>query len=212
MTALSARGIRVAYDGRPAAALDALEAAPGEVLALLGPNGSGKSTLLRVFALLERPGAGEVLLGGKPGGTSEREREVPRRGVTLALPHPWLFVGSALANVERGLAARGVPREERRARALRALEDLGVAALAGKDAKRLSTGETARVSLARALVLETAVLLLDEPFAHVDPAAVPLARAAIQRRAAAGAAVVIAAVHPDGLAGIPARVVEVRAP
>ncbi len=204
MSALSARGIRVSYDGRPAAALDSLDAAPGEVVALLGRNGSGKSTLLRVLALVEAPTAGDVVVAGTA--------EPPIRRVTLALPHPWLFAGTALKNLERPLAARGVHRAERRERARRALADLGVAHLEGKDARRLSSGETARVSLARALCLETAVLLLDEPFAHLDPAAVPAARAAVERRLAAGTAVVIAATGPDGLAGMAARVVEVRAP
>jgi ABC-type multidrug transport system ATPase subunit len=204
MSALSARGIRVSYDGRPAAALDSLDVAPGEVVALLGRNGSGKSTLLRAMALVEIPTAGEVVVAGTA--------EPPVRRVTLALPHPWLFAGTTLANLERPLAARGVDSSTRRDRARRALDDLGIGHLAGKDARRLSTGETARVSLARALCLETPVLLLDEPFAHLDPSAVGPARAAIERRAAAGAAVVIAAVGPDGLAGMAARVVEVRAP
>jgi tungstate transport system ATP-binding protein len=209
---LSARGLRASHEGRPSAELEALEVGAGKAVALVGPNGSGKSTLLRVLALLERPEAGEVALLGTPVGPAAEERDRRRRDVTLALPHPWLFVGSALQNVERGLTARGVPRPERRVRAMRALADLGVEHLAGRDAKRLSTGESARVALARALVLETPVLLLDEPFAHLDPGAIPAARAAIERRLAAGAAVVAAAVDPRDLDGLARRVVEVRAP
>ncbi len=210
--ALSARGIRAAHDGRTAAALDALEVAPGECVALVGPNGSGKSTLLRLLALLEVPLCGEVSILGIAAGPAEADRERLRRSVTLALPHPWLFVGTAIGNVERGLAARGVPAAERRERALRALGDLGVAGLAHRDARRLSTGETARVALARALVIETPVLLLDEPFAHLDPAAVPAARAAVERRLAAGTAVLAAAVDPADLAGLAAGVVQVAPP
>lgn len=205
--ALSARGIRAAHDGRPAALLDALEVAPGEAVALVGPNGSGKSTLLRILALLEPPAAGEVAILGETAGPSEADRGRLRRSITLALPQPWLFVGTALRNVERGLAARGVPAAERRERARRALEDLGAAHLAPRDARRLSTGETSRVALARALVLETPVLLLDEPFAHLDPGGVPAARAAVERRLAAGAAVILAAVDASDLAGLPVRVV-----
>ncbi len=212
MSALEARGIHAARDGRATAALESLAVEAGEVVGLVGPNGSGKSTLLRVLALLEPPRAGGVVLLGAPVGPSEEDREGRRREVTLALPEPWLFVGSALHNVERGLAARGVPRGPRRARAAAALESLGAAALGSRDAKRLSTGESARVALARALVLETPVLLLDEPFVHLDPAAVPAAREAVARRSAAGAAVLVAAVDARDLAGLAGRIVEVRAP
>lgn len=210
--ALSARGIRAAHDGRPAAVLDALDVARGEAVALVGPNGSGKSTLLRILALLEPPAAGEVAILGEEAEPSEAARGSLRRSVTLALPQPWLFVGTAIRNVERGLAARGVPAAERRERARRALEDLGAAHLAHRDARRLSTGETSRVALARALVLETPVLLLDEPFAHLDPDGVPAARAAVERRLAAGGAVLLAAVDPADLAGLPARIVRVSPP
>ncbi len=208
--ALSARGLRISFDGRPAAFLDALDLVPGEAAVLLGPNGSGKSTLLRALALLEPPTAGAVLLLGEAATESNRERL--RRSVTLALPAPWLFAATAQGNVERGLAARGVPAAERRARAAGMLEALGLSHLAGRDGKRLSSGESARVALARALVLDAPVLLLDEPFAHLDPGAVPAARAAVERRLAAGAAVLCAAVDASDLAGLPARVVEVRAP
>jgi tungstate transport system ATP-binding protein len=201
----------MAYDGRVVASMEALDAAPGERVALVGPNGSGKSTLLRVLGLIEAPAAGTVAILGAGAPPAGRGREALRRSVTLALPHPWLFSGTALGNVERGLAARGVPRAERRERALRALGDLGAADLAGRDARNLSSGESARVALARALVLETPVLLLDEPFAHLDPAGVPAARAAVERRAAAGAAILLAAVDPSDLHGLATRVVAVAA-
>ena len=212
MSALRARGIRAAYDGRVVAAAESIEAAPGEVVALIGPNGSGKSTLLRLLALIEPPAAGSVAILGEEVPPEGAARERLRLSVTLALPQPWLFAGTARSNAERGLAARGVPAAERRERALRALADLGAADLAGRDAKRLSTGESARVALARALVIETAVLLLDEPFAHLDPAGVPAARAAIERRVAAGAAIVVAAVDPADLHGLAARRIAVVRP
>ncbi len=196
--ALSLRGVRVDYDGRAAAALAALDVAPGETVALRGPNGSGKSTLLRVMALVELPAAGTVRIRGGAGG---------RRDVTLALPQPWLFAGTALQNVESGLVARGVARPDRHRRAREMLDVLGIDGLADRDARRLSSGESARVSLARALVLETPVLLLDEPFAHLDPEVIPAARAAVERRLAAGAAVVFAVLGTSDLHGVTARVV-----
>ena len=208
--ALSARGLRISFDGRPAAFLDALDLVPGEAAVLLGPNGSGKSTLLRALALLEPPTAGAVLLLGEAATESNRERL--RRSVTLALPAPWLFAATALGNVERGLAARGVPAAERRARAAGMLEALGLSHLAGRDGKRLSSGESARVALARALVLDAPVLLLDEPFAHLDPGAVPAARAAAARRLAARAPRLCAALAAAAHARDPARGGGVGAP
>lgn len=207
---LSARGLGVAREGRLLASLDALDLAPGEAAALLGRNGSGKSTLLRALALVEAPTAGTVAILGEAAGPGTAERL--RRSVTLGLPQPWLFAASALANVERGLAARGVGRAERRRRAAEALAEVGLEAVAGRDARALSSGEAARVSLARALVLRTPILLLDEPFAHLDPEALPPVREALLRRLAGGTAILGAAPSPADLGGLEARAVPVAAP
>lgn len=209
---LGCTDLLVAYAGRPVARLPELDVRAGEVVALVGPNGSGKSSLLRALALMERPAAGRVILGGSPVPDGRRARERLRRRVTLALPRPHLFRGTVRSNLERALAAHGVPSRERPARVTPALERLGLGSLAERDARTLSSGETARVSLARALVLRTEVLLLDEPFAHVDPdARVPL-RDAVAERIDAGVAVVVAALGPDDLGGLDARVVPLSAP
>ncbi|MHC4822097.1 MAG: ABC transporter ATP-binding protein [Planctomycetota bacterium] len=208
---LGTRGLRGAYNGRTVAALDELDVAAGEAVALVGANGSGKSTLLRLLALLERPSAGSVSIAGRTvnGDLSHVEA---RRDVTLVLPQPWLFATTAKANVERGLAARGVHKDERARRADEALAVLGLEDVGPRDARELSSGETARVGLARALVMETPVLLLDEPFLHLDPEAVEPAVGAVRRRLEAGAAVVMAGVREEDLRGVPNRVVPVVAP
>ncbi len=211
MSALAARGIRVAYGGRVVAALEALDVEAGACVALLGRNGAGKSTLLRVLGLLEPPAEGTVTVEGRVAG-SAADRGALRGRVTVALPQPWLFTATALANVRRGLAARGVPRAAADRRATAALEALGAAHLALRDARSLSSGEAARVALARALVLETPVLLLDEPFAHLDEAGVAPVVAAVRGRLAAGAAVVIAGVGPPDHRGLADRECPVVAP
>jgi ABC-type sulfate/molybdate transport systems ATPase subunit len=131
-----------------------LELRRGELVALLGPNGAGKSTLLDVLTGALAPSRGEV----------------DRRGrIAIALQAPDLARRSVLANVTLALAWWGVPAAERATRARHALGTMGVEHLAGRPAAALSGGERRRVHLARALAVQPDVLLLDEPFAGLDP-------------------------------------------
>ncbi|KAA2252701.1 nitrate/sulfonate/bicarbonate ABC transporter ATP-binding protein [Solihabitans fulvus] len=134
----------------------------GEIVALLGKSGSGKSTLLRTIAGLISPTRGTVryrgreLTGANPG--------VAMVFQTFALM-PWLTVQ---ANVELGLAARGVPQAERRDAALAAIDLIGLDGFESAYPKELSGGMRQRVGFARALVLEPDLLLMDEPFSALD--------------------------------------------
>jgi ABC-type sulfate/molybdate transport systems ATPase subunit len=148
-----ARGLRVARAGAEVVAGVDLDLRRGEVVALLGPNGAGKSTLLAALAGLLPPADGTL----------------ERRGrVAAALQAPALARRSARANVEAALAWWGVPRAQRRERALAALRGMGAEALAERPAGALSGGEARRAHLARALALAPDALLLDEPFAGLD--------------------------------------------
>jgi molybdopterin-binding protein len=138
----------------------------GEILAVLGPNGAGKSTLLRVIALLERPATGEVSFRGRLVPWS-RALDVRRR-MAMAFQEPLLADLSVADNVALGLRFRGMPAAERRPRIERWLGRLGISGLASRPARVLSGGEAQRCALARALVLEPELLLLDEPFAGLD--------------------------------------------
>jgi len=156
--ALSARDLRcVRGRGRTRFSLevDALDLYAGEVLVLLGPNGAGKSTLLRALAGLERSVAPEAVRGR--GGA-----------VTLVFQRPTALSGTVAENVAAALLGKGVPRAERAERVRDALARFDVDALADHDARTLSGGELRRLALARAFVLDPAVLLLDEPFDDLD--------------------------------------------
>ena len=135
---------------------------PGEVIALLGKSGSGKSTLLRIIAGLIQATDGQVLYNDIP-------VHGPRQGVTMVFQHfallPWLTV---LENVELGLEAQGVPKDERRKRALAAIDIVGLDGFESAYPKELSGGMSQRVGIARALVVDPEVLLMDEPFSALD--------------------------------------------
>ena len=162
------RDVRVAYQGRVVLDIPGLTIESGSTLTIMGPNGSGKSTLLRVLALLERPTQGQVFHDGKPivnGGEALRHR----RRLALVMQQPLLRNASTRENVATGLRFRHVPRADVRERVDIWLERMGIAHLARRNARSLSGGEAQRTSLARALVLEPDLLLLDEPFAALDP-------------------------------------------
>ena len=138
-----------------------LELTQGEIVGLLGRSGSGKSTLLRSIAGLIRPSAGIARLVPGPDVTDPSVSMVFQ---TFAL-FPWL---SVLENVELGLEAQRVPAAEARARALAAIDLIGLDGFENAYPKELSGGMRQRVGLARALVVNPSLLLMDEPFSALD--------------------------------------------
>jgi len=134
----------------------------GEIVALLGRSGSGKSTLLRLIAGLTRPTQGTVTISGEPvNGPAE---DVAMVFQSFAL-FPWLDV---LDNVEIGPRANGVPLDETRKRALKAIDTIGLDGFESAYPKELSGGMRQRVGFARALVMQPKILLMDEPFSALD--------------------------------------------
>jgi NitT/TauT family transport system ATP-binding protein len=134
----------------------------GEIVALLGRSGSGKSTLLRIMAGLIPASSGQVLSSGKPLRGPNPDVAMVFQSFALL---PWLTVQE---NVELGLEARGMKRTERRARALKAIDLVGLDGFESAYPRELSGGMRQRVGLARALVVEPKVLFMDEPFSALD--------------------------------------------
>ncbi len=149
----------------------ALPAGAGEVVALLGPNGAGKSTILRALAGLLRLDGGKVELDGTVLEEPARHTRVApeKRPIGLMFQDYLLFPHlSAVENVAFGLRARGVDKRAARERAAAALERLGVAKVAEARPGNMSGGQQQRVAMARAMVTEPKLLLLDEPLAALD--------------------------------------------
>ena len=150
-------GTRVQVVGATSLAVES-----GKIIALLGPSGCGKSTLLRILTGLSQPSAGQILWHGK-----QLEGQTPNVAIvfqSFAL-FPWLTV---LGNVEAPLEAKGIPAVERRKRALRTLDTVGLDGFETAYPKELSGGMKQRVGFARALVVEPEVLFMDEPFSALD--------------------------------------------
>jgi tungstate transport system ATP-binding protein len=153
-------------------------AAGGDYL-LLGDNGTGKSTLFRIAALLEAPDRGDVRY-------FEGEKVLApdihlRRRLTMVFPKVGIFSRSVFDNVAYGLKIRGLRQNLMRARVAKALEEVGLTHKISQPATTLSSGETMRLGLARALAIEPEVLFLDEPTTHIDKVNTRLIEECIRR-------------------------------
>lgn len=160
-----------------------IEVPRGATVGLLGPNGAGKSTVLSVLAGTVRPAEGRVVVGGEVLLDTTSGRWVPphARRVGLLAQEPLLFPHlDVLDNVAFGPRSAGASRHDARVAARAQLADLSCDDLADRDPRTLSGGQAARVALARALAADPRLLLLDEPLAALDAAAVPALRTALR--------------------------------
>ncbi|MDR3535158.1 MAG: ABC transporter ATP-binding protein [Acetobacteraceae bacterium] len=135
----------------------------GEFYCLLGPSGCGKTTVLGMLAGFTAPSTGRLEVAGQPVRGASRERGVVFQGDDSL--YPWL---TAIENIEFGLRLNGIPRRERRARAMHYLQMVGLTGQEAKHPTELSGGMKQRVQIARALANEPQILLMDEPFGALD--------------------------------------------
>ena len=184
----------------------------GEHAAIVGPSGSGKSTLLHVLGCLDRPTAGSYRFEGREvGALSEPERSLLRRhriGFVFQFFHllPRL---TATGNVELPMLFAGVGRDERRARAGRALAAVGLTARAHHRPDQLSGGERQRVAIARAVVMGPSLLLADEPTGNLDRASAREVMELLESMHAGGLTLVVVT-HDPAIAAHARRVVQME--
>jgi NitT/TauT family transport system ATP-binding protein len=166
-----------------------LDIAPGELFVIVGPSGCGKTTLLRILQGLASPTRGRILVGGKPVTGPGTDRGFVFQQDAL---YPWR---SVLRNVGFGLELQGVAKAEARARSRAMIDLVGLNGFESHYPHELSGGMRQRVNLARALAIEPAILLMDEPFAALDALTRETMQHELLRIAAAAGTTVIFITH-----------------
>jgi len=189
--ALRARGLTKTFHRRAVVDGVELEVRPGQIVGLLGPNGAGKTTTFAMIVGLLRPDAGTIFLG------EEDITPLPlharaRRGIAYLPQEPSVFRRETVrGNLELVLEVLGRDEDEIHETATEALEELGLLDLADRPAYVLSGGERRRCEIARAMVTEPRYMLLDEPFAGIDPIAVGEIQRIVRRLAGRGIGILI---------------------
>ncbi len=188
---LSTRGLRKVYRGRAVVNDVSLDIGPGEIVGLLGPNGAGKTTTFYMVVGLVPPDAGQVYLGG------EEITELPmylraQRGISYLPQEPSVFRKlSVRDNLRSIFETLDLPHGEQERRIDQLISDFGLDRVSKTPGYALSGGERRRVEIARALVIDPWYILLDEPFAGIDPIAVLDIQSIVRHLKAMGIGVLI---------------------
>lgn len=190
---LLARNIAKRYAGRAVLTDCSYSFSTAGAYVLMGPNGCGKSTFLRICSLLEPPDAGEPVF-------MDHDDPLPRdialrRRMTLVLPKTGVFNTTVFSNVAYGLHVRGMRGAAVREKVAVALDFVGMAHKDKQNARTLSSGETQRLGLARALAIDPEILFLDEPTASVDEENTAIIESIIGRLKKDGRTLIIMTTH-----------------
>ncbi|MEV8630575.1 ABC transporter ATP-binding protein [Streptosporangium sp. NPDC051023] len=181
----------------------------GDYVAVMGASGSGKSTLMNILGCLDVPSSGRYLIDGTDVGTLDERRLAVLRNRKIGFVFQSFNLiprMSALANVELPMAYGGVAASERRARALEALEQVGLSDRVRHEPNELSGGQQQRVAVARALVTSPALLLADEPTGNLDTKATGDVLEILDRLSGSGRTIVLIT-HEDDVASHAKRII-----
>jgi tungstate transport system ATP-binding protein len=181
------------YNGNPILRDCSMAFGRGRTYVLQGPNGSGKSTLFRLLALLEPPDRGQLVYRAD-GQVLAADLNLRRR-ITLVLPGTGIFNTTVFQNVAYGLKVRGVNRGEIETRVEAVLAAVGLTHKKFQRALELSSGETKRLGIARAMVISPEVFMLDEPTANIDPVNTAIIEEIILKMKSAGQATILMITH-----------------
>lgn len=186
--------IKMIYDSRSILNIPRFDIKRGEVFTFVGPSGAGKSTLLRLLAFIESPTAGKLHLCTESGAVSyENVTQEQKRDIIMIFQRPALMSRSVRYNIAYPLRLRNEQNVDARVDAI--LERIAMTHLASAKPATLSSGELQRVSIARALVLQPKVMLLDEPTANLDPYNVRIIEQLLSDYAKSGKGTIILVTH-----------------
>lgn len=164
---ITIQNVTVEKYGKKILSIPHLDIQEGEMTAIIGPNGAGKSTLIKTIALLEDTATGSIQFEGQSIQPSNAPLDA-RRSISVVFQQPLMLDTTVFGNVSVGLKIRGYSKKEVKEKVSYWLNRLNVGHLANRHARTLSGGEAQRIALARALVTEPKILLLDEPFSALD--------------------------------------------
>ena len=203
---LRAEGIQKRFDRHVVLRDAAIEIGPGSVTLLLGANGSGKTTFAGILATLLSPDRGAVTIDGAP---VQRARKAARRAIGYASHRPLLYLGlTPLENLSFFGGLAGVASPDRRAMEL--LERLGMGPHARSPVERFSRGMVQRIVLARALLTDPKILLLDEPYTGLDEAGVAVVNEVLRDARDRGAGTLVITHEPERVRPLATRVLLLR--
>lgn len=185
----------------------------GEFVAIMGPSGSGKSTLLHLIGCLDRPTKGELIINGvETSKLSDNELTKLRRDTIGFIFQQYNLVQTltALENVELPMIFKGIPKEERRRKALELLRQVGIEEIANRKPNEISGGQQQRVAIARAMANDPKILLCDEPTGNLDSKTGRQVMEIIKRMNEEKNVTVVLVTHDLSLADYADRIVRIR--